>query len=173
MSKTNWAYLAGLYDGEGCFHICKQPQTKGVGFGYRLDLPIAMSSLRTMKWLVANFGGSFSPVRKDSRYKSAKQMYRWLPMGNKERKELLLLGILPYLIEKQGQALVAVRFVRLDQKFHVEEREQLYQQLRQLKRTSVETDTLDSASTEMIQSELQGNLKSVPQMTVETLTNCN
>jgi len=129
-------------------------------------MPIAMSSLKTMKWLVANFGGSYTLVKKDTRYRSAKQMYRWLPMGSKERKEQLILGFLPYLVEKGDQALVAIQFVRLDRKFHTEEREKLYQQLRQLKRTSVETDTLDSEESEMIQSELQGDLESTPEMTL-------
>jgi hypothetical protein len=173
VSKTNWAYLAALYDGEGCFHICRQPQSKGTGVGYRLDMPIGMSSLKTMRWLVSNFGGSYTLVRKDTRFKSTKQMYRWLPMGNKERKEKVLLGILPYLVEKQDQALVALNFVRLDSSFNQEIREQLYQELRQLKRASVETDTLESEQSDKIQSELQSNLESVPQMTAEAPTPCN
>lgn len=173
MSKTNWAYLAALYDGEGCFHICRQPQYKGSGVGYRLDMPIAMSSVKTMKWLVANFGGSYTLVKKDTRYKTAKQMYRWLPMGKKERKEKIILGILPYLVEKQDQALVALKFVRLDSSFNQEIREQLYQELRQLKRASVETDTLESEQSDKIQSELRSNPESAPQMTAEASTHCN
>jgi hypothetical protein len=146
----DWSYLAALYDGEGCFHIRRQYQTKDhENFSnYFLMMPISMCSIKIMKWLLKNFGGVYYPVRKDERFKNPKPRWVWHPKG-KKNKEALLLGLLPFLVEKVDQAKVALEFIRLNGQ-HPEERARLCDLLRSLKRESVETNTLDS----MIESDL-------------------
>lgn len=111
-NKTDWAQLAMLFEGEGCFHISKQFQARSNCFGYRLDTVVCMAAPKIMKWLVENFGGVVRNKGKDKRYQNAKTMLEWKPMGNKERKELLILGMLPYLHDKTEQAKVCLEFIR-------------------------------------------------------------
>jgi hypothetical protein len=155
-NKTDWAQLAMLFESEGCFHIAKQFQHRSNCFGYRLDMVVCMAAPKIMKWLVENFGGTVRNKGKDKRYKNAKTLFEWKPMGEKARKEILLLGMLPYLHDKKDQAVVCLAFVRAP--WGGEYKEPLYQICRDLKRESVETNTPDS-NIEMIESELISNDK--------------
>lgn len=158
--KTKWSALAMLYDGEGCFHIAKQFQPDSNCYGYRLDMPICMTSLKIMKWLVSNFGGKFTAKGRDNRYQNAKQLYVWYPGGDKRRKEGFLLGILPYAIEKDEQIRVALEFLRLPWGTG-DAKNALYLKLRELKKQeSVETNTSDSEVSEKRESELLSDWKS-------------
>lgn len=177
MKARNWPYLAGIVDGEGCFHIAKIGSyiipgvVDTVRTGYRLDIHITTTSLDLAKYLVSHFGGKYYTIpSKNAKWKDA---YRWQPSG-KANKERLILGVLPYLIIKRKLAEICLEFLKLGNSNDPKRREELCQQSREYSRRgrSVETDTLDSES-EMIQSELQGNLESTPEGTlaVKTLRN--
>ncbi len=171
--KTKWAYLAAIFDGEGCFHVAKQKTPYG-GYSYRLDMPIGMSSLVIMKWLVQNFGGTYQKGKLDLRYKKPKQMYYWKTTDGKEagKKERMLLGMLPYLVEKHEQALEALAFLRLPWGA-IEEKERAYWLLRRLKWESVETNTSDSDASEKIEPELNRKVESDPAVMPVSQTHCN
>ena len=155
---ANWPYLAGIYDGEGCFHIARFTPY-GEQIGYRLDMHITTTNLELAKWLHSNYGGNYYHI--PSNNPKWRDAYRWQPSG-KKNKEALILGMLPYLIIKRALAEICLEFLRLGNSNVPEQREILCQKSRVYSRRgrSVETDTLDSK--EMIQSELRGNSESAP-----------
>ena len=157
-NAKNWPYLAGIYDGEGCFHIARfVPYGKQTG--YRLDMHVTTTSLALAKYLHQTFGGNYYHI--PSNNEKWRDAYRWQPSGKKNKEELIL-GMLPYLIIKRALANLCLEFLRLGNRNVPQERERLCQESRVYSRRgrSVETDTLDSK--EMIQSELQGDLQSAP-----------
>jgi len=168
LNKANWSYLAGFFDGEGCIHIAdfmypyKKPDR--MQQVYRLDIHITQTDLAMAKWLVEHFGGVYYTIESNNKNNARKNWstpYRWVPKGKKNKEELLL-GMLPYLIIKREQALVALDYLRLDLKVCPEKRAELAKRCRDLKTRgkSVETNTLSTSSEVMIESELTGNCES-------------
>lgn len=111
-----------------------------------------------MEWLVSNFGGVFYYT--DLKHDGWKNRYNWRPTGLKN-KDILLLGILPYLILKREQAILALSYIRLNGRGTKEQYVSLAERCSFLnqKGRSVETNTSDT-STVKIESELVGDNKS-------------
>lgn len=145
--KTKCSYLGGLVDGEG--NICvwrtearaKDYKTSGKTYGsFNLRLHIANTSLTLMKWLVSNFGGVYH-TKREATDKHA-TAYEWRPKGEGNTKRTLL-AILPYLVIKREQAILALKYIELPQQAP-EAREAIYQRMRQLNQKgpkTVETNT--------------------------------
>lgn len=90
--KENWAYLAGLLDGEGCFTITgtwkkrnpapKTAEGSEVYFHMNLIISLYNNDLSVMKWLVQHFGGVYY-VHHPSKKPTHKVGYSWHPKGAK------------------------------------------------------------------------------------------
>lgn len=140
-------YAAGLFDGEGCVLVTKPRQSRMTP---GLNVQIAGNYVPMFEWLVANFGGSFNKAGHPKRIgetanygpvkTNQKQGYQWLVTGAAAQAFLEL--VLPYLMEKKGQAYVAVNpdcqwLVRLAYRLPaevVESRMAVHNQLRELRR---------------------------------------
>lgn len=162
MKERNWSYLAGIVDGEGSIGIsCSQREDRGCSYKqYELFISIRNTDVRLMKWLIEHFGGVYyaNPVEK-----GWKPSWHWRPKGHKN-KELLLLGLLPYLVLKRDQALLGLEYLRLGATNCPSKRHALCLRTRELNRRgeSVETNTLDSGNSEKIESGLTGDSESAP-----------
>ena len=114
--ETNYAYMAGLVDGEGC--ICIQMILPEQHFKYyrkyrpspqyQLKISIDMCSLDCLKKAQGVFGGKItSREREGTRFK----IYHWylfsLNAANALKK------MLPYLQEKKQQAITAIDFQKI------------------------------------------------------------
>ncbi len=158
--KTKWSYLAAMIDGEGNICIWRTQarahdyETSGKTYGsFNMRLHIANTSTILMKWLISNFGGVYH-LKKEATDKH-KAGYEWRPKGENNTKKMLL-GILPYLVIKKEQAVVALKYIELPRNCP-EQREPLYQRMRVLnqKGKTVTTNTLeDSPQESKIESEL-------------------
>jgi len=160
-SKTDWSYLAAMFDGEGCITGTRYPRDAGK-YKYlqtELLMSIKNTSLTLMKWLISNFGGVYYTQEATGNQKT---VYSWRPKG-KKNKELILLGILPYLVIKPEQAKLGLEFLALPYG-STEKREQIVATLHKLnpRGKSVETNTLSSDVPEKIESELIGDYESAP-----------
>ncbi len=167
--KTKCSYLGGLVDGEG--NICiwrtearaKDYKVSGKTYGsFNLRLHIANTSLILMKWLVSNFGGSYH-LKREATDKHA-TAYEWRPKGEGNTKRTLL-AILPYLVIKREQAILALKYIELP-RVSPEAREPLYQRMRELNQKGPKTVTTNTSSctenVQMIESELTGDRESAP-----------
>jgi hypothetical protein len=98
------AYCAGLFDGEGCITISRY---RKVPSGYVWpQLQVQVTQLRPigLDFLIETFGGRRTPVkrRKVDRY------WRWIQWS--DGAVIFLEAVLPYLLEKREQALMAIKF---------------------------------------------------------------
>lgn len=175
-SKTKCSYLGGLIDGEG--NICiwrteaRAHDYKDSGKTYssfNLRLHIANTNLKLMKWLVSHFGGIYH-TKKEATDKHA-TAYEWRPKGEGNTKRTLL-AVLPYLVIKREQAILALKYIDLPQQAP-REREAIYQRMRELNQKgpkTVETNTLSEIASEyegvlMIESGLTSDCESGPVVT--------
>lgn len=141
-NKAKWGYLAGIMDGEGTFAVHKgsKPAPNGNGYmtaapRYNFSISVANTDERLMKWLVKNFGGSWSWDKKRLNEKWKRRCV-WRSCGMRN-KEIILLAILPYLVMKREQALVGLAFIRLYGESNPQKREELYQAMKKLNRRGV------------------------------------
>ena len=148
--KTKWSYLAGMVDGEGCISIWRTRArntnyaTNKITYGsFNCRIQIYNTSEALMKWLIANFGGSYNT--RTNVGEKHKISYNWRPKGANNTKKMLL-GILPYLVIKREQATLALEYVEMP-KGNPERRVQIYQRMRLLnqKGKTVTTNTLDNS----------------------------
>jgi hypothetical protein len=114
--QSKAAYVAGFMDGEGTFCIGRTHYTRmghtmpgEQDWQYRLMVQIPNTNKKILDWIKDHFGGIISKVKSREQYK---QQWLWLASGNSV-KESFILAILPYLIGKREQALVALAFLRL------------------------------------------------------------
>lgn len=104
MKKTDLAYFAGLFDGEGCISIIHQTK-KG-----RPYLTLMVQIVNTRPWVCQSFKFTFSGrviFRKAFR-KHWQDYWAWAANG-KQALDFLRV-IKPYLKLKQGEAEVAIKF---------------------------------------------------------------
>jgi hypothetical protein len=162
--------MAGLLDGEGCFTITGSWNKRPDGSKYfhmNLMMSLYNTHLGVMKWLLEHFGGVYY-IHHPSKKPTHKVGYSWHPKGAKN-KELLLLGIIPYLQIKREQAEIALEYIRMDGKKDPTRRDDLRTRIQTLnghglgKRPT--TNTLDGLQPK-IESELMGDHESAPLVTV-------
>lgn len=100
-NNHNWAYLAGLFDGEGCIDI---PRGKNESLSLRIH--IAVCHEKMIRRLFNEFNGAyFCQSNQDIRWKI---LWRWSLGG--WRAKYFLRKILPYSIIKKEQILLAIKF---------------------------------------------------------------
>lgn len=138
MKDKTKAYVAGLVDAEGCFNITKQVTSLQVHYHPRF---IIVSTHRPIiEWLVVHFGGTLYAKKAAH---NRRESYHW-KTNSKEHTCRVISLIYPYLVLKQKEAAVLMRFCQLPQTPLKQERENLYQEMKGLKtRQSVTTDTQD------------------------------
>ena len=107
MKATDWAYLAGVLDSDGCVTIGKS-DSKGRSY-YRLCVHITNTSRELIDWLATFFGGTIylSNPNSPKHYKSA---WRWSVRGRDASP--ILWGVLPYLRVKRERAELGLQFIK-------------------------------------------------------------
>jgi hypothetical protein len=133
MNENKWSYLAGLFDGEGSVYIFLRDKENHFT---TLSAAISNTSLTLMRWLIKNFGGRFSMSASKAQV-GYKPQYKWEPKGKTNKKELLL-GMLPHLVIKREQAILALEYLSIEGP-DVEQKEKLRQKMCSLNKGSVET----------------------------------
>jgi hypothetical protein len=160
MNKEKFIYLAGIVDGEGHITIARHKTDKywksdgTIGLRkktnvmYQNVLGVRNTDLRLMDWLKETFGGNYYKDNRKTRPEKWKISYCWHSTSN-EKTELILLGILPYLILKREQAKIVLENIRLGIP-NPEKREQLFVKVKALNKRGkpVETNTLDAPAME-------------------------
>lgn len=145
LSDTQWAYLAGIMDGEGSFSIGRGGRKPSYGhpngyINYQLKVSIGNTNVDLHDWLLARVGGAkyLGHRSKTDKHKSG---FNWQLHGKDNQKKFIL-GVLPYLVMKINQAKVALRMILLDGK-QPEARQGLWLEMKVLNRKgkTVETNT--------------------------------
>jgi hypothetical protein len=151
--QSKLAYLAGFFDGEGSFSICRTRSTvRTMADGsikkyivYKLDVSLTNTNREVLDWIVSNFGGAVYASKQESRKSTYLPRYSWRCNNNEER-ERFILGVLPYLKVKKPMAEIALEFIRMyKQEGEFEKRQELRNRLQvlnhsyRLRSESVET----------------------------------
>lgn len=112
MVSEDWAYLAGIIDGEGCIQLHQHYQSKG---SFAPILIITNTDVRIIDWVCSEFpGGAVScQVYKEG---NNKPRYQWRIYGAKCME--LLEGVRPYLFLKAEAADELLAFWRLRARYN-------------------------------------------------------
>lgn len=166
-----------MMDGEGSFTISKSsPKLLKNGAPYWLfdcKVMVSNTSVVLMKWLVDRFGGSYrtsvkhiSKKARENGQKSVRPCHRWTVDGYRAQEKFLL-AILPYIVIKRQQALVALEFVRMLGVKVPLKRMDLHYTMKALNRgESPTTNTPNGSDIEpKIESDLHSDMQSAPLVT--------
>lgn len=123
MKATDWAYLAGLIDGEGC--ISATPHKNGKNYNARLS--IVNTDKGMLDWVVRTFKVGKVLVRNRAEIKSCYKVQ----VANTKDLARILDGVLPYLLTKHDQALIAIE---LTTRPKLSRQEEIYNELKELKK---------------------------------------
>lgn len=109
---TELAYAAGIIDGEGCIHVAHQTYAKGWKSNYRLQVTVLTTDNVLCPWLCSRFGGServYSDYNTtNGRSPSKGYCHRWMVVSLEATA--FLEAILPYLLLKKDEAILALQF---------------------------------------------------------------
>jgi hypothetical protein len=100
-TQLDWAYLAGIVDGEGS--ICAHSDRRGYLHNYPA-LHISNTDPRLIEWILDRFGGSILLMTKNRNRPFTHIMWTG------KRMEPVLVGVLPFLVIKKEQAETALSF---------------------------------------------------------------
>lgn len=121
---TDWAYLAGLIDGEGCISASSQHAPR-----YHAQLKVLNTDRRMLNWIRETFAkGSVSVNRLGEG--NSKTCFKWRVTG-KENVAYILTEVLPYLVIKKDQALLARELCERPEQSRQRE---IYEKLKELHR---------------------------------------
>ena len=102
------AYLAGLFDGEGSVNIFKSSGQNGsITPRYFVEISIGNTHKGVLQWVLENFGGRLTHNGVQYTPNSHKT-WRW--RASTQEASSILVALLPYLIVKKEQALLAIEF---------------------------------------------------------------
>lgn len=100
------AYAAGLFDGEGCIWIKRRAAPGCCGDVYALTADVSQDDPRPLTWLAERWGGQARP--RSVQLRANRIAHRWYASG--PTAAAFLRDVLPYLIVKHEQAVLAVEF---------------------------------------------------------------
>lgn len=109
MKKTEIAYLAGFFDGEGCVAIGKQKKSDDRNPTYALRVSISSSNVWIVHKIQFAFGGSIYVKLRTKGHNL--DCWQWCVSGPKAMEFLKF--ILPYLHLKKPQAEIAIQFQKV------------------------------------------------------------
>jgi hypothetical protein len=181
--KTDWAYLAGIMDGEGSFSISKTTLHSKSGksyIGYDNKILVGNTSVVLMKWIVEHFGGVYrvasshlskmagtdKAIAKSWSGSNFKTCYRWTCEGYRKQEQFLL-ALIPYLVIKREQAIVSLEWTRMVNAKNPAKRLELYQRMIALNKGQSPTTNMPHAIIDLakIESYLHGDMQSAPVVT--------
>lgn len=118
MKKLQWAYLAGLFDGEGTFTISNSPPRNGSpSYAFR-EVYVTNTNLEVLEWLKSKLGGTIRITRHSG--KGWKDVYKW--HAGAKQHYYVVKNILPFLIIKKKQAELILKFIKLKDKQNASKR---------------------------------------------------
>ncbi len=103
MKRTDLAYIAGIFDGEGCIQIVKRTDRNGQ---HSLRASLEMANEFIPNLLQFYFGGSVH--KRDFRSRGWQIQWHWVVSSNKAK--LFIEAILPYLKLKRNEAELGLKF---------------------------------------------------------------
>ena len=104
LSETDKAYIAGLFDGEGCVTASMRSNNRR---GVQIQLIIVNTHLGVIQWLCTMLGGNVWTKHPTGRMR--RPLHRWVARGGKACQDVLE-AIMPYLIVKRSQAIEAMKW---------------------------------------------------------------
>ncbi len=108
MRDTDFAYAAGLVDGDGCIAISRENRyDRPKPYYFRVNVRVCQTDLEALKWLKETFGGCI--YTQNHPRGNRKECWAW-SIRNRQGIICFLLGIIPYLKIKQQQALLCLEF---------------------------------------------------------------
>jgi len=143
-NKKTHAYLAGIFDGEGCVSVGIASTGKPV-----LHINVANNFTPLINLYLRIYGGW---VQTNKAHGNTKESYRWW-ITRKELQEKFLLQILPYLKIKKEQAKLALNYVRLPKENIRVEKTKLAVKIKELNQLKIQPDLIsdyESDPTEML-----------------------
>jgi hypothetical protein len=109
VKDVDWAYLAGIIDGEGTITIVKTKQYRtGRALRYKLLLLVTNTDWGLIEFLTQRFAGAY--VDSVNRAENRKVCYTWR-VTKRDTVKWLLKGCLPYLRIKQRQAILLLNWI--------------------------------------------------------------
>lgn len=104
-SETDVAYLAGLFDGEGCLKLSGRR-------GRSINLDICNTYLPVLEWAYATFGGYICTQERSAAEieKGHRRRFHWTVFSAESIEKILKL-MLPYLKIKKDQTVLALKFL--------------------------------------------------------------
>lgn len=113
IADIRYAYLAGFIDGEGCIRITKtkiQDAARRRTHAYFLWMTAANTCEAVIRAIREEFGGDVADTRKYKKNPNWANSWRWRITGPRCAK--IIERMLPFLIVKRNEALVALEFQR-------------------------------------------------------------
>ena len=108
LKATDFAYVAGIVDGEGCIYIGKnKPNRHRNMTTYALFVTVTNTNEWLIQWLRFSFGGSITKTVRKAK-PNQKDAWTWCVAAQQGASFLRL--VTPYLRVKKYQAEVALRF---------------------------------------------------------------
>lgn len=105
-NETQIAYLAGIIDGEGSIYVQRR-KTK-TGWSYFPRFQIVNTNRKLMEWIHKTFGGLIYDKPRNHIRSHWKMQIEWFT--TRKLLDQLLPLILPYLVIKQEQAEIMIKF---------------------------------------------------------------
>ena len=118
MNETDLAYVAGMFDGEGCILIVKQHPERNT---FRLDVRVTSTDFPLLESLKENFGGWVGNQPDNKNVKKCRRARYWA--ASSKTAFVFLKKIAPFLRIKKEQAGLAIEFQERIEKVGVNELE--------------------------------------------------
>ena len=103
MKKVDLAYIAGLFDGEGCISYERKPP-----YGIHVIVIMGQTEEYLIRWLYLAYGGRVRVRKAPTKFPNAKPLYVWWLRANEACS--FLGDILPYLRIKKPQAEASIKY---------------------------------------------------------------
>lgn len=108
IGETERAYLAGLFDGEGCIYMQERLQPGQTRFSYTIGIQLSMTDPSAVRLFHQAFGGRFYNMA--GRKAWHRPLWSWW-LGMRGASDFLH-SMLPYLQVKKPQAQLALEFIQ-------------------------------------------------------------
>lgn len=130
IERTDFAYVAGYADGDGCFSLRKMKVKNSTRVKYTAIFIISSTDKEVIEYFSKTFHGIYRLSSDRLKYAGHKPQYHFILQGRKSLR--FVENIIPFLVEKQEEANIFCQFIKSSSK---DEKEFLVNKIKEIKKT--------------------------------------
>ena len=137
LTEVEKAYIAGIFDGEGCIGLSQRRDYKAGYLPYWISIQVVNTDFSILEYLKEKLGCGIHLNGKENKEKNHKERRAWTSTTYKA--DIILKAVQPYIRIKKKQVELAIKFHK-ERHIGIEHQKEMYEQMKAYNKKGLQCD---------------------------------